>query len=391
MTRTHSPSSSEGAVSALRAPLEYAVRHPSVVQGMEKFVRERFEAAGKPLPKEEAAWARLLALLEGFDSLTAEGRRERARAALEIIDEAGKADGPRPSGPASQASQAAEVAQAAQVERPEGDRPAAPAPAKPAVGARVTAESPVQYVKGIGPRRAELFGRIGVETVADLLALFPRRYEDRGRLKPIRDLQPGRFETVAGEGVTKGVTITPRKRMKLFEMILFDGRDYLTAVSFKQAYLDKVFKQGQKAILGGVVQPRPGHAGWQMENPEYDILEPGEPDESIHAGRIVPIYRETAGLTSRQIRTVLSDLIESIPFEIPEILPASVRGEFRLPPTSAAVRDLHFPPEGTDFEALARCDTPAHRRFIVEELLLLEIGFARRKRGVAGGRRGNTL
>ena len=283
MTRTHSPSSSEGAVSALRAPLEYAVRHPSVVQGMEKFVRERFEAAGKPLPKEEAAWARLLALLEGFDSLTAEGRRERARAALEIIDEAAKTDGPRPSGPASQPVQAAEAAQAVQAakgEQPEGDRPAAQASAKPAAGTRVTAESPVQYVKGIGPRRAELFGRIGVETVADLLTLFPRRYEDRGRLKPIRDLRPGRFETVAGEVVTKGVTITPRKRMRLFEMILFDGRDYLTAVWFNQVYLDKVFKPGQKAILGGVVQPRPGHAGFQMENPEYDILEPGEPDET---------------------------------------------------------------------------------------------------------------
>src|SRR3990167_4735227 len=126
MTRTHSPSSSEGAVSALRAPLEYAVRHPSVVQGMEKFVRERFEAAGKPLPKEESAWARLLALLEGFDSLTAEGQREGARAAIEIIDEAAKADGPRPGGPASQPVQAAEAAQAVQAakgEQPEGDRP----------------------------------------------------------------------------------------------------------------------------------------------------------------------------------------------------------------------------------------------------------------------------
>ncbi|MBI3393592.1 MAG: ATP-dependent DNA helicase RecG [Nitrospirae bacterium] len=367
------------------------MRHPSVVQGMEKFVRERFEAAGKPLPKEEAAWARLLALLDGFDSLPAEGRRERARAALEIIDEAAKTDGPRSRVPASQAAQAAEVAQVAQVaqvERPEGDRPAAGAASKPAAGTRVTAESPVQYVKGIGPRRAELFGRIGVETVADLLALFPRRYEDRGRLKPIRDLRPGRFETVAGEVLTKGVTITPRKKMKLFEMILFDGRDYLTAVWFNQAYLDKVFKPGQKVILGGVVQPRPGHAGFQMENPEYDVLEPGEPDESIHTGRIVPIYRETAGLTSRQIRTILDGLIESVPFEVPEILPASVRGEFRLPPPFAAVRDLHFPPEGTDFEALARCDTPAHRRFIVEELLLLEIGLARRKRAVADERKG---
>ncbi|MBI1865028.1 MAG: DEAD/DEAH box helicase, partial [Nitrospirae bacterium] len=125
-----------------------------------------------------------------------------------------------------------------------------------------------------------------------------------------------------------------------------------------------------------------------MENPEYDVLEPGEPDESIHTGRIVPIYRETAGLTSRQIRTILDGLIESVPFEVPEILPASVRGEFRLPPPFAAVRDLHFPPEGTDFEALARCDTPAHRRFIVEELLLLEIGLARRKRAVADERKG---
>ena len=161
--------------------------------------------------------------------------------------------------------------------------------------------TPVQYLKGVGPRRAADLEHAGLVTVEDLLYRFPIRYEDRSRLQPIKSLRAGQVASVAGRVLACGLRTTRRPGFKIFEVAVDDGSGTLRAVWFNQPFLRDVFVRGQHVILYGMVEMR-GSAALQLTNPQYEVIDDEEGGETIHTGRIVPVYERTGTITPKMQR-----------------------------------------------------------------------------------------
>src|SRR3990172_299325 len=237
----------------------------------------------------------------------------------------------------------------------------------------------IQYIKGVGPARAKLFKRLGIATVEDLLYFSPFRYEDRGNIKPIRDLcQSGSdaYQTVQGKVMSARVIVTPRQRMKIFEATIGDGSGQITAKWFNQVFLKDVLKKDKMVVLSGHVKINNFVYGPYMEGPEFEIIDSNE-GGLIHTGRIVPIYHGTNGLSQKVIRGIMNGALDS--YQLKEIIPDHLLNKYHLPGRAEAIRDIHFPPEGSDIDKLNKYDTRAHKRASFEEFLLLELGLALKK------------
>jgi len=241
---------------------------------------------------------------------------------------------------------------------------------------------PIRFARGVGPKRAVLLEKLAVHTVEDALWFLPWRYEDRSVITAIRDLAPGARVTICGAIRRSDLKRTARRRMTILEVTIEDATGDLRAVYFNQPYLEKLFKPGSRVMMSGMVSA--GRKGWtdlQMDAPQYELL--GEDDDTpLHVGRIVPIYHETKGFTSRQIRTLIKGLIEQYGSGLEEVLPESVRTRHRFPAIPTAIADIHFPQPPADPETLQRGATPARRRLVFEEFFILQLALALRQRSV---------
>jgi ATP-dependent DNA helicase RecG len=254
---------------------------------------------------------------------------------------------------------------------------------------QISEETPIQYIKGVGPKKALLLERLGIRTLGDALYCLPWRYEDRKNLKKICHLNYGALETVAGEVVDVDLITTPRKGLKILELTLSDGTGVLKGKWFNQPFMKRYFEIGQKLILSGVVKGNPySGIGFEMENPNFESLEKptaaamaGRDDRPIHTSRIVPIYRATEGFTTRQIRTLMFDITNNYLNYIEDFLPEEIRNRNNLIPLREALRETHFPERFQDMDALNRGVSPAHMRLIFDELFLFELGLAFEKNG----------
>ena len=201
--------------------------------------------------------------------------------------------------------------------------------------------TPVQYIKGIGPRLAEVLKAKGIATVADLLFYLPFRYEDRLNPRGIAELRPGEMATVIAEVRNSGLFRT--RRMPIFQMTAGQGRARLKCLWFNGTYLRDRFKPGQMVALYGKVEADDRCGELQIVQPQFEIL--GDPAEdgakdavdqkqaaSLEVGRIVPIY-ESAGqgrLTARWFRRIIRQALENIPQTLPDPIPAVVRSRMSL-------------------------------------------------------------
>ncbi len=233
-------------------------------------------------------------------------------------------------------------------------------------------QSPIQYVKHVGPKRAGLFKRLGVETVEDLLWLLPRRYEDRSRINPISSLELGDSVTVTGEVLTAGELRT-RSRMKIFQAAISDGSGIIYALWFNQPYLRDYFKKGTRVILYGKVTTFRGRK-LQMNAPEYEILQEEEVN-SIHMGGIVPIYPATEGLNQKFLRSLVRNILGAYINEVQELIPGPIRQRLDLLPVRKALWSIHFP----ENDALGE---RARQRLAFEEFFIMQLGIALRKHQV---------
>lgn len=252
---------------------------------------------------------------------------------------------------------------------------------------------PIQYAKGVGPKRAKLLNRLGIATVKDALYYFPYRYVDRSNPEKISELRYGNVETVIGKIVSAEIIHLPRKDIKIFELVINDGSGLLKGKWFNQPFMKKNFKVGQEVILCGTIKRNTYWGiGFEMDNPEYEVLddpecvrdEPGMKsgeDSLIHTKRIVPIYKVTSGLSVRQMRSIMFNIVNSHISDIIDPIPGEILFRNNLPSLSESIANIHFPNSESDLEVLNRGTSEFHKRLSFDELFMLELGLAKIKRG----------
>ncbi|OFW18116.1 MAG: ATP-dependent DNA helicase RecG [Acidobacteria bacterium RIFCSPLOWO2_02_FULL_65_29] len=237
--------------------------------------------------------------------------------------------------------------------------------------------TPLQYLKGVGPRRAADLANAGLVTVEDLLYRFPIRYEDRSRLQPIASIKPGTTISITGKVLSCGLRSTRRPGFKIFEALVGDASGALRATWLNQPFLKDVFARGQHVVLFGQSEMR-GGGSLQLTNPQYEILDE-EDAETIHTGRIVPVYEKTGVVTPKMQRRLVHDALDRLPADLPEQLPDALRLRLGLPARRAALLATHFPPVEASIDVLNRFATPAQQRLIFEEAFLFQTGVLARR------------
>lgn len=241
-------------------------------------------------------------------------------------------------------------------------------------------EQPIRFAKGVGPKRTALLQRFRIETVEDALWTLPWRYEDRSVMTPIGQLVPGAQASICGTIIKSEAKKARSRRLSILDIVVEDATGRLQAVFFNQPFLEQFFTVGTSVMLTGrVVAGAQGWVAMKMEVTQYEVLG-AETEAPLHVGRIVPVYHETKGWTSRQMRVLMRGLLDAHLAEAQELLPVSLRARYRLPPIQQAIQDVHFPQAGTDGGQLDRGLTPAHRRLAFEELFVLQLALASRQR-----------
>jgi ATP-dependent DNA helicase RecG len=241
--------------------------------------------------------------------------------------------------------------------------------------------SKVQFVKGVGPRKAEALAAVGITTVSDLLVYLPFRYEDRSRRRPIRDLRAGEDATVLAKVLGVRVKRTRRPRFKVLEAVVEDDTGPIRAIWFNQEFLKDILQVGRQVLLYGKVEPSRRGGGLELKNPQYELVEDGD-FEPTHTGRVVPVYERVGPISPRMLRRICHSLVENLPSELPELLPESVRDRYRFPSRREALARAHFPEEGASLGLYNEFRSPAQQRLIFEEFFSFSLGLALRRRAV---------
>ncbi len=200
----------------------------------------------------------------------------------------------------------------------------------------------IQYIKGIGPKRAQLLKQeLGIDTVEDLLYFLPRKYIDRSNTKQIKDCFVNDFVTVTG--VVQQVKISGHRR-KFLEVVINDGTDTLSGVFFGGIqYFIKLFEVGDVVLFSGKVDY---YNTKQIVHPEYDFI--GDSSDTLHTGRIVPIYPSTEtlksnGFNSRIFRKIIYSALELAQSHIKEPFDSDMLDRLNLMPLLQAIQQIHFP------------------------------------------------
>jgi len=229
-----------------------------------------------------------------------------------------------------------------------------------------------QFVKGVGPSRQVLLGRLGIETVEDLLMHFPRKYYDRSRIVKISHVKMGEEVTFIATVLAVSLRKT-RRGQSVLTVAVGDETGNMELVFFNQPYLEKKFRPGERIVVSGVVNIYGGRK--QMVSPEYEVFS-GELDDSlIHTGRIVPIYPLTSGISQRMMRKIISAAIEKCRGGVKENLNPRLVLDEGFPSREEAFRQIHYPENEEQVDR-------ARRRFKFEEVFFLHLLLKSRRNNV---------
>jgi len=242
--------------------------------------------------------------------------------------------------------------------------------------------TPVQYVKGVGPRLAEILSAKGIHTVGDLLHYLPFRYEDRLNPRGIAELRAGEMASVIGEVRNSGLFRT--RSMPIFQLTVGQGRARLRCLWFNATYLQDKFVPGQLIALYGKVEQDQRSGELQIIQPQFEVLghagESGNDGaekkaaESMEVGRIVPIYEAAGRITPKWFRRIIRTALDNLTPELPDPIPPAVRSHLGLISPRAALWNVHWPEPGESLADLQSSRTPAHVRMIFDELFFVELG-----------------
>jgi ATP-dependent DNA helicase RecG len=235
-------------------------------------------------------------------------------------------------------------------------------------------ETPIQFVKGVGPRLAQVFGSRGMSTIRDLLYFFPRAYEDRSKLTKVADLVEGETATVQ-VSVISVRNIPIRMGRTILEVRCEDDTGPVSLKWFHTPRgMENSFKMGAELSVTGTPKFFMGKV--DLVHPEITWGQA----KDYNTGRVVPIYVEIEGIPTRTLRKILWEAVENFSQYLRDDLPQSLRDKHGLPKLSDAVRFIHFPPEGTeDTQALVGFRTPYHSRLIYDEFFKFEYLILKRR------------
>jgi ATP-dependent DNA helicase RecG len=222
--------------------------------------------------------------------------------------------------------------------------------------------TPIEQLTGIGPVFQRRLKKLGIKTLQDLVFHLPHRYEDFSHITPIKDLRPNEDFCVKGEILEIANRRAWKRRMVITEAIIQDKTAPIKVIWFNQFYLTKTLKPKDQVYLSGrVTQAKDGLC---LTNPAYEKT--GSIDELTHMGRIIPVYPETRGLTSRWLRWLIRPILARLKNEIEDPLPEAFRKEEKLMFLRDALWQIHFP----DSLKLAE---EAKKRFAFENLFFIEL------------------
>jgi ATP-dependent DNA helicase RecG len=220
-------------------------------------------------------------------------------------------------------------------------------------------DTPVQYLKGVGPKVAKLLRKFGVITVEDLIFLFPRDYDDRSIVTPIAKLQPGSPAVILAEIISLDLQLT-RSRFSVLKVVLADKSNRITAVWFNQPYLTQLFRPGMKLLVTGELEISTFDASRQLQVRDYEIYSPDLP-------KIVPVYSLTEGLFPKKLRSIIKSALKNLLSQVRDWLPAKIKKRHALAELHPSIMTLHFPNKLAEVE-------PARRRLAFDELFLFQLG-----------------
>ncbi|MDX1946820.1 MAG: ATP-dependent DNA helicase RecG [Pirellulaceae bacterium] len=225
---------------------------------------------------------------------------------------------------------------------------------------------PVQFLKGVGPQRAELLAKLELFYARDILFAFPRAYQDMSELREIDQLEEGKLASVVG--VIEEVDLRgPGPGKSLLGMLLRGGTKYLRCLWFNQPWMKQKLIVGRRILVSG--EPKMEGMRWEMSHPRLEFL---AEDEDAPGGKILPVYSLTEGLNQSQMRRIVAGVVESHASLVDEVFPDDFLDAHNLWPIKAALPQIHGP---TD----QQCLDEARRRFIYQELLILQLALAIRK------------
>ena len=310
------------------------------------------------------------ALLSGYGDKNPEERSVIVEEVLDLIGEKQNPDSAKEKNPSPPAA-ALQVKSAVAAPAP----PVKPAiainqqlPIKPKSGeASLGIHAPITVINQIGPKNAELYNKLGVRTILDLLYYFPRRYVDFSKLEPINRLNYG--DTVTVMATVMNTTTRPIKGGKshLTETIVSDGTGSLRLTWFSQPWIESKLKPGTQISASGKLDMYLGRL--ILTNPEWELLD----QEHLHTNRIVPVYPLTAGISSKMLRRIINTTVSFWSPRLQEFIPEIVLRSSNLVSIQEAILQVHFP---DNQESL----TNAKRRLGFDEIFLLQLGVIKQKK-----------
>lgn len=230
-------------------------------------------------------------------------------------------------------------------------------------------ELSIRYIKGVGPQKADIFEKVGVQTVSDLFYYLPRRYEDRSNIVEVEDLKVGEHQAVIGKVLSLSL-FRAKTGTNIFQMTVGNDKRRVYAVWYNQPYMKKVFSKGQTVVLYGKVEVT---QHLQISHPIFEILEGDTLKESLNVGRIVPIYPLTESLTQKYLRKIVAQSLHSHAVNLEDPIPTKIRARQKLVDAKFAIENIHFPYSDDNLEK-------AYKRLIFEEFFILQVMMALRRR-----------
>jgi len=374
----------EEILESIEKPLLFASKnsfsHLTNIKGLESTI-QKIAAAGYQVSsissENREELQRIAESFSGFDSMLAEEKKERVIRAIRILDEL-KKNSQEP----GVRSQKSEIINGLHLS---SNEPRLTSHVSRLTEFNLLASSkalstPMQFIKGVGPKLAALLEKKGIGTVEDALYFIPREYQDRREIKRISNIAVGRVETITGNVLAVDVVGFKGGRKKVFEIMVGDGSGIIIGkwFHFNMRFIKGRFKKGEKVVMTGEVKAFGGQR--EMHHPD---VEPFDNTDKLNSGRIVPVYPLTEGLGEKTLRKIINQVIAGYLENVIDALPQGILMSKRLMPLKEAISSVHFPQSSEEIAVLNSGRSQARKRLVFDEFFFLELGMALKHKGVA--------